>query len=85
MMKVIFVVGWIACGIIAAGIFNASQYDKFHNCGRQGAEDQSFYMVLGLIGGPISLVAAVGESGFASSGWSLSTHSCAEPVRPVPH
>jgi hypothetical protein len=86
MIKVMFVlVGWIACGIAAAGIFNASLYDKFHSCGRQGAEDQASFLVWGLIGGPISLVVAMRDSGFAHSGWSLSVHTCAEPVRPVPY
>jgi hypothetical protein len=85
MIKVMmFVLGWIACGIAAAGIFNASLY-KFHSRGRQGAEDQAYFIIWGLIGGPISLVVAMRDSDFAHSGWSLSTHSCAEPVRPVPY
>jgi hypothetical protein len=86
MIKVIFIiVGWIACGIAAAGIWNASFYDTVHNCGKQGAEDQASFLVRGVLGGPISLIGAMRDSGFAHSGWSLSTHSCGDSGRPLPY
>ena len=46
MIKLVFVlISWVTCGIAAAGIWNASLYENFHNCGRQGAEDQAGVVV----------------------------------------
>ncbi len=85
MGKILFVsIAWLACGIMAAGISNAFLYENFHNCGRQGAEDQAYFLIKGIVGGPISLIIALRDTDFARSGWSLSTHECAEPVRPFP-
>ena len=85
MIKLVFVlISWVTCGIAAAGIWNASLYENFHNCGRQGAEDQAYFLVNGIVGGPISLIIALRDSDFARSGWSFSTRECAEPVRPFP-
>src|ERR1700730_8212581 len=82
MIKLVFVlISWVTCGIAAAGIWNASLYENFHNCGRPGAEDQAYFLVNGIVGGPISLIIALRDSDFARSGWSFSTHECAEPVR----
>ena len=48
MIKLVFVlISWVTCGIAAAGIWNASLYENFHNCGRQGAEDQAYFLVNG--------------------------------------
>jgi hypothetical protein len=59
MIKLVFVLmSWVTCGIAAAGIWNASLYENFHNCGRQGAEDQAYFLVNGIVGGPISLIIA---------------------------
>ena len=79
--SVVFVViVWITCGIVAAGSWNAAMYASFHNCGRQGTEDQAHFLIKGLIGGPLALVLALLDSNFARSGWSLSTHQCAQRV-----
>ncbi|HUI21310.1 MAG TPA: hypothetical protein VLZ74_09735 [Methylocella sp.] len=80
---VLIVIGWIGCGIAAAGMTNAFMYENFHNCGRQGAEDEAYSLIRGIVGGPFSLIIALRDSDFARSGWSLSTHQCAEPVRPL--
>jgi len=77
-------IGWVACGIAAAGIWNAAQYSSFHNCGRQGAEDEGYFLIEGIVGGPLALTLALLDSNFGRSGWTLSTHECAEPVRPFP-
>ena len=74
-------IGWVTCGIAAAGIWNASLYAAFHNCGRQGAEDQAYFLIKGIVGGPLALIVALPDSGFARAGWSLSTHECAQRVR----
>jgi hypothetical protein len=72
---------WVICGIAAAGSWNAAMYENFHNCGRQGAEDQAHFLIKGVVGGPMALILALFDSNFARSGWSLSTHECAEHVR----
>jgi hypothetical protein len=73
---------WLTCGIAAAGLWNASLYSVFRNCGRQGAEDQARFLIKGAIGGPLSLVLALAETNFGEAGWSLSTHECAQRVKP---
>src|SRR5208283_1570549 len=81
MTNVAFVlIVWITCGIAAAGSWNAAMYASFHNCGRQGTEDQAHFLIKGLVGGPLALVLALLDSNFARSGWSLSTHQCAQRV-----
>ena len=74
-------VAWVTCGIAAAGSWNAAMYEYFPNCGRQGAEDQSGFLINGILGGPMALVVALRDTHFARSGWSLSTHECAEHVQ----
>lgn len=73
---------WLTCGIAAAGLWNASLYSVFRNCGRQGAEDQARFLIKGALGGPLSLVLALAETNFGETGWSLSTHECAQRVKP---
>jgi hypothetical protein len=79
---VFILIAWVTCGIAAAGSWNAAMYENFHNCGRQGAEDQSHFLIKGIVGGPAALILALLDSDFARSGWSLSTHACAESARP---
>ena len=83
MAKLPFILfAWVVCGIAAAGICNAAMYANFQNCGRQGAEDQGYFLIKGIVGGPMALVVALLNSDFGRSGWSLSTHKCAQPVQP---
>lgn len=85
MGKLLFILfAWAMCGIAAAGIWNAAMYESFHNCGRQGAEDQAYFLIKGIVGGPMALVVALLDTNFGKSGWSLSTHKCAQPVQPYP-
>jgi hypothetical protein len=85
MAKLIFILlVWVTCGIAAAGIWNAALYANFHNCGRQGAEDEGYFFIEGIVGGPLALIVALLDSNFGRSGWSLSTHKCAQPVQPYP-
>jgi len=80
-VNLVFVlIAWVTCGVAAAGSWNAAMYATFHNCGRQGVEDQAQFLIKGIVGGPVSLVLALLDSNFARSGWSLSTHQCAEPI-----
>lgn len=79
---VFVLIAWVTCGIAAAGSWNAAMYGNFHNCGRQGAEDQSRFLIKGIVGGPVSLILALLDSDFARNGWTLSTHACAEAARP---
>ena len=59
MAKLLFVLfAWVVCGIAAAGIWNAAMYANFQNCGRQGAEDQGYFLIKGIVGGPMALVVA---------------------------
>jgi hypothetical protein len=86
MAKLLFILfAWVACGIAAAGIWNAAMYANFQNCGRQGAEDQGYFLIKGIVVGrwPWSWQALL-DSDFGRSGWSLSTHKCAQPVQPYP-
>jgi len=49
-------------------------YANFQNCGRQGAEDQGYFLIKGIVGGPMAWSwQALLDSDFGRSGWSLST------------
>lgn len=77
----IYAAVWLICGILAAGFSNASFKDEFHwstkeKCEYIAATNQSFALIWGSLGGPISLVAALMFSGFGYKGWSLSKNKC---------
>lgn len=72
---------WVSCGLAAAGIWNAAMYAHFHNCGRQGVEDRAWFLIKGVLGGPLALAVALLDSNFGQNGWSLSAHECAQPIK----
>ncbi len=63
---------WESCGIIAAGFLNANLRAHYPNQDvLYTAEDHSFSLFLGLLGGPIGLIGSLICSGFGASGWTL--------------
>lgn len=79
--KYLIAVGWLACGICAAGINNADMNDGYRwstkeKCEQWSHIDQSFSIMWGVFGGPISLVVIEALSGFGYKGWSLARHEC---------
>lgn len=79
-MKYLIISIWLGCGLLAAGLFNASMDDGYKwttkdKCLEWATRDQSMSILLG-IGGPLSLAAALGLTGFGYRGWSLYRHEC---------
>ena len=65
----LFILGWIVCGLVAAGWSNADfrhRYPEFHDRAAVGSE-----LLWGLAGGPIAVVVAFFVTGFAEHGWNL--------------
>lgn len=80
-MIVVIILTWTTCGIIAAGLFNASFENGFKwstqaLCQSQAARSQSFSIVVGLLGGPLSLVASLATTGFGHKGFNLRRLEC---------
>lgn len=76
-----FAIFWICCGLLAAGFLNKSMDTGYHwstkeKCLKWGASDQSFSIVIGVVGGPITLIASMAFTGFGYNGWSLTRHEC---------
>ena len=72
---------WLSCGIIAAGLLNASIRREFCFSPEGVAADQSFSIMIGVVGGPAALLAALGITGFGYSGWTLSReYPCKEKL-----
>ena len=76
---ILAVVVWIACGIGAAGIVCAetnTRNEQFPlwsatELKKKKRDNLSFSLTWGILGGPISLVVALGSTGFAQYGWRL--------------
>lgn len=72
MMTVLFVVGWIACGIAAAGTLFAMFQGQFPSIAKEmKRQNLGAALLLGLACGPISLVVSIFASGFWEYGWWL--------------
>lgn len=73
----VMIVLWLISGLLSAGFINAHfQYECLHTwvntCdARQSREDLGFSVGLGLLGGPMALVASTIVTGFYTDGWSL--------------
>lgn len=80
MKKFIFLIWWIACGLVAAGGFNANVRCQFRSLTSQYdyASHQSFAIFMGMIGGPISMIVVVPFTGFYYYGWTLSRDALSE-------
>lgn len=81
MKAIIFALAWCACGLLAAGIVNKSSHDDYHwstlaKCEDMHAKDHSFYIMWGIISGPIGVGWALAFSGFAHKGWTLAKQPC---------
>ena len=64
MAKLLFILfAWVVCGIAAAGIWNAAMYANFQNCGRQGAEDQGYFLIKGIVGRSFSVTRGISNDG----------------------
>jgi len=70
---------WLSCGITAAGLFNGMN-DHFNwgqeKCEVWSARDQSFGLIWGVAGGPLSLVVALAFTGFGHDGWTILRKPC---------
>lgn len=77
-----FLFFWVGCGLLSAGMFNANMAQFVQDmrgspsCTAKAAEHQSMSIVMGVVGGPASLVAVSAITGFGYDGWSLSRHDC---------
>lgn len=69
----IAVVGWCACGVMAAGVFCAHFQDLYpsQNTSKRYREDLGGGLLFGLMFGPMWLVISIFLSGFVASGWTL--------------
>lgn len=69
---VIFVVFWLLCGLLEAGMNFAYFQDKYPNhAERDKREDLGDALLMGLMYGPIGATIEFFESGFAEYGWRL--------------
>jgi hypothetical protein len=66
---------WIACGIAAAGFFNAhlrAEFAASYGSARDRRQDLIFALGISLFAGPFALVLSVFLTGFWADGWTLS-------------
>lgn len=67
---ILFVVGWLACGVAAAGMTYAHGRAEYpHVTSRR--ELLGVALGFGLLGGPVALVVSVFMTGFCEHGWKL--------------
>lgn len=73
------IIFWIVCGLGAAGFINAKN-DHFNwgqeKCKIWAARDQSFSLIWGILGGPISLGISLAMTGFGYEGWQITRKVC---------
>lgn len=69
----LLLLGWTACGIVAAGISAAYFQRKFLPELAEDfyAEDLGASLLIGILGGPVSVVVAFLLFGFGKYGWTL--------------
>jgi hypothetical protein len=77
---IMFCLAWVTCGIIGAGMFIALLRHEFPNLDSciHRRQDVVFSVILGIMGGPISLIAFSMLTGAGAAGWTLSTKPCRE-------
>lgn len=71
---VLIVVGWVLCGIIAAGGTNANfraEFQDLYESPHHAREGLGFSLLWGIVGGPISLVVSFAMTGGYAGGWTL--------------
>lgn len=72
------VMGWLACGIWTAGVWNASfraQFPTLASDARWSRQNLSMGIAFGLMFGPLGVLISAGITGGWQDGWSLSTHN----------
>ncbi len=65
---------WIVCGLAAAGGHNAqmrAEYPRLYQSPSFSVTRQSTALMIGIVGGPISLLVTAGTSGWFYHGWTL--------------
>jgi hypothetical protein len=66
------ILGWLACGVFAAGAMFAYIQDEYPLCAEEmRGQDQIFAWAIGLVGGPFAGGTAIFMSGFLKHGWRL--------------
>jgi len=72
MILIACIIGWLVCGIVSAGMYLADiqgRFPEFAECDYR--YDLAAGLAIGLIGGPIALLAMFFGSGFCKHGWRL--------------
>lgn len=78
MLKFIFAIAWICCGLGAAGAFNAEfrgEHPRLAQSPSWAAHTLGEGVLWGMMGGPLSLIAAAGFTGGFYHGWTLARES----------
>jgi len=77
---IISCLAWATCGVIGAGMFIALLRHEFPNLDSciHRRQDVVFSVMLGVIGGPLSLIVFSMFTGAGAAGWTLSTKPCTE-------
>lgn len=70
MMIILMIIGWIVCGIFAAGGLFATMQGDFSS-DESTREDLGVALLIGLAFGPVALVLSIFLSGFYEHGWRL--------------
>jgi len=71
MTIIIFIAVWLACGVIAAGIWVAYFRGKFPKLDDDYRESLAQALLWGFFGGPVALLLGFFLSGFLMYGWTL--------------
>jgi hypothetical protein len=76
---VALIIGWMGCGIVAGGSLNANFRGEFCDnlgSGRWAAQNLGFSMLLGILGGPITLIISAFITGGVYDGVTFSALPC---------
>jgi hypothetical protein len=78
MIRIGIITTWIMCWFLSWGILNAHfqwlcRNEWIEICNQYEANEHRSISCLFSIGGPLSLIAVLGTTGFAQHGWSLNT------------
>ena len=70
MIYLIFI-GWLACGFAAAGVYYADLQRSYPDLAKKNRREDAWNAVFVGVEGPIGLLAALLNSGFAEHGWKI--------------
>jgi len=72
MILTLIIVGWLICAVLTAGMWFAEFQGKFPEVAQKNRRsDLGEAILIGLVFGPLGLVAEFFTSGFAEHGWRL--------------